>query len=222
MLKSFLIALPTYNEIESIEKMILRIKKLNYDLIVVDGGSTDGTVEKAQSLGIEVFLRGKYGNGYGGGILKAFEIAEERSYKYLGILDCDITYSPEDFEKMVNFIPTYDIIVGARPMKNIALWRRVGNYLHTYSTRLMYGKRIKDVNSGMRIMNVSKFFGHVDSSQFGMVPQISSFALRNNYSYKEVDISYSERAGESKVNILDGAVILWALIKERFKKKLNN
>jgi len=220
--KSFLIALPTYNEIESIETMIQRIQKMGYPLIVVDGNSKDGTIEKAESLGVEVFQRGKYGNGYGGGILKAFEVAKNKGYEYLGILDCDITYAPEDFERLLNFIPEFDLVVGARPMNDIVFWRRIGNYLHTYSTRLMYGAKIKDVNSGMRLMKVSKFYGFIDSAQFGMVPQISSLALRNGYGYKEVAIDYSERAGESKVNILDGAVILWALIKERFKKKLNN
>ena len=200
--------------------MINRVRKMGYPLIIVDANSTDGTIEKAESMGVEVIQRGDLGMGYGCGVRKAFMVAADRGYEYLGLLDCDITYAPEDFELLLPFIPENDMVVGARQMNDIILWRRLGNYAHTFAAMFLYFRNIMDVNSGMRLMRVNKFLGHIDAYHFGMIPQISSLAMRNRYSYKEVPISYSDRAGESKVNIMDGWYILWALIKERFKKRI--
>lgn len=217
----FLIALPTFNEIESIEEMVRRIQALGYDLIVVDGASTDGTVDRANALGAEVVQRAEFGPGYGGGIRKAMQVAEERGYDYLGFLDCDTTYPPEDFEKLLACVPEYDLVVGARPMRLVRSWRKVGNLLHSWATSLLFARRVRDVNSGMRLVRVGLFRPYMTATHMGMVAQMTCFALRNRLKFVEVTIGYGDRKGASTVKLTDGWVILRRIISERFRRKIN-
>lgn len=216
---SYLIALPAYNEIESIGEMIQRIRSIGREVIVVDNASTDGTADAARVLGVEVYQRGEYGSGYGAALRKAMDVAFEKGYTHLAFLDCDGTYPPEAFPELEKYIDDYDMVVGARPMRSIDPVRRLGNYAHTWACRLLYARRIDDVNSGMRIVRIDRFRGYTDAPHFGMIPQMASMAYRNGFKVIEIPIRYDERMGESKLRMSDGWIILRALIRERFKSK---
>jgi len=216
---NLIIALPTFNERESIEQMINRVSDMGYPLFIVDNNSTDGTIDIAGKLNVEVIQRSRDKNGYGCGIQLALETAKNKGYEYLGILDCDTTYFPEDFRILEKYMPETDLIVGARPMSNISFSHRLANYIHTCFTSLLFGKYLKDVNSGMRIIRVKKFAGKLTAYNMGLVAQMTSMALRKKMIFEEVPIRYGERLGQSKVRAYDGIVILWKILKERLSTR---
>ncbi len=220
MRSSVLIALPTFNEIESIEEMIRRIVDIGYKVIVVDNNSTDDTIEKATEMGVLVFQRDDFCDGYGCGIQKAMMLAEEMNYEYLGFIDCDMSYPPEDFDKFLGYLPEYDMVIGARPMKLVQFWRHLGNLCHIYLASIVFNKQILDINSGMRFVRVSKFRKHMDATHMGMVAQMTCFAILNQLKYIEVPIGYGERKGKSTVVLWDAVVIAYKIVRERFKKKV--
>ncbi len=218
---NMLVVVPMYNEVESIELMVKKLNKLALNFIIVDNNSTDGCREIALKLGAEVYQRDEFGTGYGCAVLKGLEIAHQKGFKYVGLIDCDVTYKPEYFLEMEKFVSSNNMVLGVRDFSNISLLRRIGNNIHTHFTNLIYGTSMKDVNTGLRIVEVQAFRNHVSEKYMGMVPQMTSFALRNNLKIKEIPIDYQPRLGNSKLNkIKDGWEILLAIWRERLKKRV--
>lgn len=220
MKKSIVIALPTFNEEESIVEVIEAIRLLNIPVFIVDNRSTDSTVEKARALGIEVFQRDEYGTGYGCGIQKAMQVADQKGYSYMGMVDCDSTYPIASFSTLIANANGRDLVVGARNMMHIEFWHRMANYIHSITASILFQRKVLDINSGMRIIRIAKFRGALNAYNMGMVAQMSSFAYRNDLNVREIEISYGKRKGESKIRIWDGAIILYHIFSERIKKKV--
>ena len=124
-----LVCLPTKNEKSNIEEMIKNIRMLNLDLIVVDENSKDGTIEVAKSCDIAVYQRD--GAGKGCGVRKALDIASELGYDNLVLIDCDNSYPSTYIPKLLDYLPYYDLVVGARCMRDIQFSHRLVCLLYT-------------------------------------------------------------------------------------------
>ena len=216
-MNDYIVCLPTRNEVESVGIMIDAIKKLNVPLFIVDSHSNDGTLNIATQKGVEVFQRDEYGSGYGCGVRKAIDVAYEKGYERLVILDCDTTYPPEIIPEIAKHLADHDHVIGYRDFTDIEFWHRLANIIHTTAVNLLYNSHIKDINSGMRGLKVSKFYKKLTAVHMEMVAQMTCVALRNNMKIKQVPIKYGARRGESKIGIIDGWHILWEIIKQRFK-----
>ncbi|MFH1408574.1 MAG: glycosyltransferase family 2 protein, partial [Nanoarchaeota archaeon] len=130
------VCLPTRNERESISDMIDRIKALKLPLFISDEQSTDGTLEIAKKKQVEVFQRD--GSGKGAGVQKAVEIARKRGFDVLVIIDCDCTYPPEYIPKLLARMPKYDMVVGARRMKDVTWGHQLPNMFFTVLIDLLF------------------------------------------------------------------------------------
>ncbi|MBU1004766.1 MAG: glycosyltransferase, partial [Nanoarchaeota archaeon] len=108
------ICLPTRNEKENVQVMIDEIKSLGYDLFISDANSTDGTIEIAKKNKVPIYQRDGKGKGFG--IRKALQIAKEKEYDTLVLIDCDQTYPVKYIPKLLNLIEKegFDMVVGAR------------------------------------------------------------------------------------------------------------
>jgi glycosyltransferase involved in cell wall biosynthesis len=207
------VCLPTRNEKENVQFMIDGIKKLGYDIFISDENSSDGTVEIAKKNKIPVYKRD--GSGKGFGVRKALEVAKQKGYDILVLIDCDRTYPVEYIPAMINHMPEYDMVVGARSLEEIKPFHRLPNKIHTLATNILFGGRLKDINSGLRAFKVSKF-DKFRSRGFDIEAEISAKALKNKLKIKEIPIEYRKRVGHSKIKIKDGLLILLRIIKERF------
>jgi len=210
------VVLPTKNEVHSIQEMITRIKKLDYDLIVVDENSDDGTIEIARKNRVPVYQREGAGKGYG--TLKALEIVNDKRYDVMVIIDCDCTYPPEYIPKIIGFMDRYDMVVGIRGMENIPYLHRLPNIFHTQLINFLYFSSLKDINSGLRAIRVRKFMNKLDAKGFDTEAQMTIIALKNKMRIKEIPVKYKKRKGDSKIRIKDGFVIAWRIIRDRFRK----
>ncbi len=219
-MKDIVIALPTKNEELSIRDMIQRIRENGFELFVIDSHSSDDTCRIAAELNVPVYQRDEYGEGYGCGIQKALDIADQAGFEFLGIIDCDSTYSPENLIRLAEHIPEADLVVGARPMLKIDFWHRIANLIHIYFARILFRRKVMDINSGMRLLRIDLFKGNLSARHMGMVAQMTSFALRNKLKFEEVPIDYGERRGESKIFMWDGLFILYRIFSERFKARV--
>lgn len=208
------VVLPTKNEAKSVEAMVSRIKALKLPVFIVDESSTDGTIEKAKALGVEVFQR--KGRGKGFGIIEGLEIAERKGFDAVAIIDCDQTYPIEMIPRMIGMLKEKEMIVGARPMESIVFIHRMGNMVHTMAINLLFGARLTDANSGQRVFWTRDLLGKLDAKGFDIEVDITIKALKNGVKIIEVPIEYKERIGISKILWRDGAKILWKIIKERF------
>jgi len=219
-MKDLRIVIPAYNEEAGIGSVIDRIKATcpDAEIVVVDDGSTDKTVDIAQSKNVKV-IRHPTNYGYGKALKTGFGYGSKEHIKYFAFLDSDNTYPPEIVPQMYNLCKEegVDIVVGSRFLGSnncMPFVRGFGNKLFAFMTSIYTGKHVTDAGSGFRVFKASllqEFLNLPDELSF--TPGMTLKALHLGLSYKEVPIEYSERIGKSKLRwISDGYRFLKIII----------
>ena len=212
--KSILVILPTFNEGDAVLKAIEELKEISLDCVVVDGFSTDKTVEIAKQANISVAMR-KY-KGKSDAIRTGFELAEKRGKEYIAIMDCDGSFNATDLELLVPFIKENQMVVGSRPYEKIVTSRRMANQIMNLWFWLFFGKTVMDMGSGMRIIHARPFQSTFDPTGFNVEPHLWSVAVKRGYSIKEVPVSYFPRIGKSKSNPIHLVLALFEIFRIKF------
>jgi len=130
------------------------VKAAGYSrILVVDGYSTDRTVEIAKLRGVQVV--GQHGKGKTGAVLVARDIVDTQ---YFLLMDGDYSYDPRDIDRFVVHAAKYDHIIGFRPRgsPNISVTHRLGNWVLTSTFNILMGSNIPDVACGMYLMRTLK------------------------------------------------------------------
>lgn len=210
------VCLPTMNEAESIREMVGQIKAEGLDLFVVDAGSTDGTRDIAEELGVPVYDRDFPGKG--AGLQKALDICAQQGYDQMAYIDCDLTYPVNRIPDMLQVAEDYDMVIGARPMKQITFTHRVANVIYNNMINILFGGHYHDINSGLRVMRVSKFRGLLDAKDFDIEAQMCCRALKQKLRIKDLPIEYGDRTGSSKVAFRHAFLIFFRILWERVTK----
>ena len=144
--------LPTLNEIEAVRIIVPQIRREWVDeIIVVDGGSTDGTVEYAQANGLRVLTQSR--RGYGEGMLQGMQAAK-------GDIVVEFTPDgnsiPDDIPRIIDKMREgYDLVIGSRYLAGARSddddWlTATGNRIFTGAVNLMFRARLTDVLVGFR------------------------------------------------------------------------
>ncbi len=218
--------MPALNEEESIGKTINSIPKdeltsMGYDLeiIIVDGGSSDNTVELAKAQGANVLITRK---GYGQQYRAGFEIADG---EIICTADSDCSYPMEEIPGLINtlLIEDLDFISTNRfafmDRDSMASLNKFGNVFLTFVTNILFNYNLKDSQSGMWIFR--KFFlEQIKLTGNGMsLSQEIKIRAFSKYRAREIDSSYRKRVGKVKLRIfLDGLDNLFNLFRIRFSR----
>ncbi len=217
------IVLPTKNEKENIAYMIDEIRrKYDYDIIVSDEHSPDGTADIARARGVDVFPRKK--PGYGHGLAESLINAKQRGNTHLLVIDCDRTYSIDGIRKLFEAAQKgYDLVNGGRRLSDIKFLHRLPNWVHTTALNILFLCNIRDVNSGMKLMNIDSYLHKITASGADSTVQIIIIARKNKFRIKEIMLPYNDRShdknrGKSKIKYSDGLRILNRIIWERFTR----
>lgn len=213
-----LIVIPTYNEIDNISAMIDKIFSLDleFDLLVIDDGSPDGTAEVVKRRQAEFPSRlhliqreGKL--GLGTAYLRAFRWALERDYDYVFELDCDFSHNPDDLARLyAAAIDGNDVVVGSRYIKgvNVVNWpmsRLLMSYFASKYVRLITRMPVKDATAGF-VCYSRKALETIDldliqMNGYGFQIEMKYTAWRLGMKIKEVSIVFTERQeGASKMS----------------------
>ncbi|MCX8204979.1 MAG: glycosyltransferase family 2 protein [Candidatus Nezhaarchaeota archaeon] len=205
------VVLPTLNEEKSIGLVIDELVAEGYkNLLVVDGYSSDRTVEVARSKGVEVVYQ--KGVGKAGAIATAIERV---STPYMLVMDGDHTYDPRDIERLLRYARGYDEVIGYRSNRgNIPLLHRVGNRVISLALSLMFGRQIRDPCSGMYLLrtDMAKRL-ELSSSGFDVEVEVAG-QVASLGRIAEVPVSYRRRVGEAKLKAWrDGLKILMASVR---------
>ena len=198
------IVLPVLNEEEGVAAVIDELNRLGYwKILVVDGYSTDMTVEVAKSRGVE-FVQ-QHGKGKTGAINTAIERV---STPYVLVMDADFTYDASDIQKFLDHADHYDEIIGVRRKDNISRVHRVGNWIITRVFNFLFATKISDVCSGMYLLKTSSAKElELATDGFGTeVEVISQVATQGRIT--EVPINYRSRIGPAKLSWKNGLTIL--------------
>ncbi len=204
------IVIPVYNEYRAIDSVCTNIKqilhniKAKYEIIIVDDGSNNKTKEILKSLksnkGIKI-IEHPYNIGYGAALKTGINSAQ---YETILMLDGDGTYPIESIPKLLQYADKYHIVTGARVGKGvkIPLLRKPAKWILNKLANFMVGKRLPDINCGMRIIKKSNVMKY-----YNILPQKFSFTithllacLSNGETVKFIKIPYHHRKGKSTIH----------------------
>ncbi|MFQ5910567.1 MAG: glycosyltransferase family 2 protein [Thermoplasmata archaeon] len=199
------VVIPTMNEADSIGRVIDEVKKhlkgVEYEILVVDTDSTDGTVEIAEEMGARVVNepRRGYGRAYKTGFWEA-------RGEHIATLDADCTYPPSIIPGFLQMVDSdqADFIIGDR-LSNLSpeamsLMHRIGNRILNVTARLLFRIRLKDSQSGMWVFRRGLLDSlNVVSDGMPFSEEIKVEAMTKGFRVMQIPIEYRPRTGEKKL-----------------------
>jgi glycosyltransferase involved in cell wall biosynthesis len=118
MMTRFLTALPVYNEVSHVRKVLEEVRRYSPEVLVVDDGSTDGTSEVLDEIDGLHRVRHAKNRGYGAALKTAFDFARDGGYEIVVTIDCDGQHEPQRIPRFVQACDGWDIVSGSRYLKN--------------------------------------------------------------------------------------------------------
>ena len=213
IMEKLTIVIPTLNEQEGIGKTIDELLELGINknqIIVIDGYSTDKTVEIAKSKGVKVIFQ--EGKGKADAIITAIKRVNT---DYMLVMDGDYTYDPSKIPKMLSLMDGYAEVIGARVegRENIPIINRFGNKILTWLFNTIFGTSLRDVLSGMYMVKTELIKGILGKTRgFSIEAEIAAhMSLEGDIT--DIPIRYRKRLGKAKLTILDGIKIGLSMIK---------
>jgi dolichol-phosphate mannosyltransferase len=236
-LSSVLIIIPTYNEIENIERIVNAVLALNpdYNILIVDDGSPDGTAQKVGELMEQydgrLYMIERSGKlGLGTAYIEGFRYALNNDYAYIFEMDADFSHNPKDISRLLEAVKEEGVgmAVGSRYMKeggfkNWSAYRILLSYGASLYTRLITWMPVKDATAGFVVykrevlekmdLNKIEFIGYA----FQIEMKYYCYSL--GYRIKEVPITFVDRElGTSKMNSSIIKEAIFGVIKMRLRK----
>jgi glycosyltransferase involved in cell wall biosynthesis len=187
--------IPTLNEEKNIALVMNRAIKMVDKVIIVDGLSSDNTVNIAKKFGkTEIVLEKKPGKG--NALRKGFEIALKYRPKYMVMLDGDGEKDPNDIPKMVKWLKANnaDMVVGFRQQRR-SLGRKFFNLYASWWIRFATGYKIRDCLSGFNIIKTACLERmKLISNNFEIETELILEARKNNLKVIEYPVSSPKKS----------------------------
>lgn len=224
-IRRLLVAMPTYNERDSLPATLARLRRAvpEADVLVVDDNSPDGTGELADRLAgedpaVQVLHRTAKA-GLGAAYVAAFGWALERDYDAVGEMDADGSHPPELLPELTAALADADLVLGSRwvPGGHVRNWPRSRELLSrggNLYTQVMLGLPLKDATGGFRVYRrevLEKLpLGEVASAGYCFQVDMAWRAWQAGFRVVEVPITFEERQlGASKMSHAIVTEALW-------------
>ena len=239
-----IVIIPTYNEIENIEKELeISNSKVNslhhpFDVLIVDDNSPDKTADKVNQLQNEfdgrLFIeRREKKSGLGTAYVHGFRWALENKYDYIFEMDADFSHNPSDLQKLYEacHFNSGDVAIGSRYVTgvNVVNWplsRVLMSYFASVYVKIITGMKIHDATAGficyrrqvLENINIEKikFIGYA----FQIEMKYRAYA--KNFKIVEIPIIFTDRVhGQSKMSNAIIKEAVFGVISLRIRKLFN-
>lgn len=231
-----LVIIPTYNEIENIEKMVHTVFALprEFELLIVDDGSPDGTAVKVKELQKiytgKLHIEERKGKmGLGTAYIHGFRWALARDYDYIFEMDCDFSHNPADLVRLLEACENgADVAVGSRYVKggNVSNWdmkRIMLSYFASLYVRMILWLPVKDTTAGFKCyrrkvletieLEKIRFMG------YAFQIEMKYRAVKKGFKIVEVPIMFTDRVlGVSKMSTKIFKEAFIGVVQMRFSK----
>jgi len=199
------VVMGTYNESEAIETVLTDVERVTdgrAEVVCVDG-SSDRTPEIAREHGARVIEQEP--QGYGVAVREAILSADR---PVIVTTDCDDTYPMEQLPEFLELINDgYDVVSGDRLYHGadaMPPFNRLGNHLFALTASVLMGTRVHDTTTGMRAYRREVVESIEWTENTGLSAELLIRPLLRGYDVREHPIEYRERAGESKLDPIEG------------------
>lgn len=198
------VVIPTYNEEDAIGGVIDDVRqamnstRYAYEILVVDDCSKDKTVEIARDKGVRIIQR-KVNGGSGASRKTGIRAALG---EYIAMLDADGTYTAADIPRLLDLLPEWDQVNGARTSEQgtMKALRVPAKWLIRQLAIYLSGVEIPDLNTGLKVFKRSIMMKYlwVMPEGFSCVTTMTLAFLCNGYSVTWIPTEYHKRIGKSK------------------------
>ena len=208
------IVIPAFNEALAIGDIIAKIRVLypDFEIIVVNDGSTDDTGAVAKDAGAIVYSH-PYNIGNGAAVKSGIRLA---SGEILVLMDGDGQHDPEEIEEMLGYFPEFDMVVGARPKGHQASYgRALGNWIYNRLASYVARFPIKDLTSGFRAVksDIANHFLYLLPNTYSYPATLTLGVLRSGRNVKYMPINTKKRKrGDSKIRIFQDGIRFFLII----------
>lgn len=216
-----------YNEEQTIEQVVETVERAPCEkqIIVVDDGSTDGSLAKlrplAESGRITLIAKPK-NEGKGAAIRSALDHLEG---DIVIIQDADLEYDPAAYPDVIGPIERgeADVVYGSRFLGSITGMRwqnRLANLILIWLARLLYLRRITDEATCYKAFRADVLRSlKLKCMRFEFCPEVTAKVFKRGLRFREVPIVYRGRSAASgkKIGWRDGIEAIWTLVKYRFR-----
>ena len=229
------IIIPVFNEINTIEKILDEVNKIDFiktQIILIDDFSTDGTRELIRNklykkVNKVIYSEKNFGKGYS--IKSAQKFIEG---KFTIIQDADLEYSPKDYKKLLEPLYKQDIevVYGSRVLgkkryhlKNFtSVFRIFANHALTIFSNFINNQNLTDAHTCYKVFTSNLFKQlHLEEKGFAFCPEVTTKLSNMKYQIKEVPISYNGRSFKDgkKIKFKDALEAIFVLLKYKLFKK---
>ena len=222
------VVIPVFNEEKYISTTIQRVLEVDHEgleieLVVVDDGSKDRTVEILQGLAVEhaqikVFQQ-SVNMGKGAALRRGFQ---EATGDIILIQDADLEYDPSDYPTLLKPIldDNADVVYGSRflggPHRVLYFWHYNGNRFLTFLSNITTNLNLTDMETGYKVFR-AKVIKEIPlkSNRFGFEPEVTAKLARRGWRIFETPISYFGRsyAEGKKIGWKDGFQAIYCIIR---------
>lgn len=198
------IIVPAFNEAKSLPNVLESLMSLEFpreiEIIVVDDGSNDQTAEVASSFPVTL-IRHPYNKGYGAALKSGIQKARSDRIVFF---DADGQHRSEEIHRLLSMADTYDVVIGARTAESDQVWlRKPGKIVLRLAANFMAGRKIPDLNSGLRLVHkraIERFLHLMPQGfSFSTTSTIAAYHFGFNVGYVPVTTA-KRQGGRSSVN----------------------
>ena len=222
------VIIPCFNEIKTISEIIKRVdkalNKYQFEVLVIDDCSTDGSVALLEKLklnnkNVRVLFNSK-NLGKGASLRKGFN---EAKGKIICIQDADLEYDPNDLIHMIDLIVSgsADVVIGSRfrgngPVRANLFINRVANFIITTLTNIFTNLSLTDIECCYKVFkkdDIQKIY--LRENRFGIEPELTIKLAKLNLRIFESGISYYGRTKDEgkKIGFLDGLRAIYCIFR---------
>jgi len=221
------VILPTLDEEKGLARTLAQLPLAQFNLpgrrvevLVIDGGSTDGTCEVARAAGVKVLTQTTRGKG--AAVVEAIEWVRSLGVEYAVVLDADATYPPDRIVPTLDLLRGgTDLVIGVRrpvwgaPRNRVELVHRFGNVLFSYTASLLARRTILDLCSGFWGVSTRRFAElSLGEHRFAIEGELVLKSIRRGFHVQQIPVEYRDRLGVAKLQALrDGGHILLTILQ---------
>ena len=232
---SKIVIIPTYNEIENIEKITRKVFSLegDYHILVIDDGSPDGTADAVKALQKEfpdrLFMIERSGKlGLGTAYITGFKWALEHGYEFIFEMDADFSHAPKDLKRLHKAcVDGADLAIGSRYCDGVSVvnWpigRIIMSYYASVYVRKVLSMNVYDCTAGFKCYRRAVLekidLDKIEMKGYGFQIEMKYTTMKLGFAIAEVPIIFINRKeGVSKMSSGIFGEAFWGVLKLRFR-----